>query len=248
MDPSMMGGTPPAGAMPPSDPMLGGGGMSDMINQAVQQALAAQGGGKGGGPGKAGKPDIAVELQKLQDTVYKMGLIVTAIANAQQIELPAAALLGPPPEASDPALAQAATAMPAPSAGPGGGDPSAAPDPAAQPFGQVPPMSGDPADAGAKQASASMDLAKLAGATTELERILGAYGLPDDSEFDKAAGVEDQDAADLQTFYDLIQASGPQKAAGSPDVVGRAYGDPAPVYHSRTPLSLASKIRSKVRS
>src|SRR5690606_34419540 len=90
MDPAATGGAPPAGAMPPSDPMLGGGGMADMINQAVQQALAAQGGGKGAGPGKAGKPDIAVELQKLQDTVYKMGLMITAIANAQQVELPAA--------------------------------------------------------------------------------------------------------------------------------------------------------------
>ena len=87
MDPAMAGGAPPmdpamAGGMP--DPSMAGGAMGGdplaalqpMIDQAVQTAVAAQGGGSGSGGGgggaKAPKIDVGRELKDLKQQMSKM--------------------------------------------------------------------------------------------------------------------------------------------------------------------------------
>lgn len=64
MDPAMMGGAPPM------DPAM----MQPVIDQAVQAALAAQGGGAGAGAGgaKAPKVDIGAELKDLKQQQAKI--------------------------------------------------------------------------------------------------------------------------------------------------------------------------------
>ena len=96
MDPAMAGGAPPmdpamAGGMP--DPSMAGGAMGGdplaalqpMIDQAVQTAVAAQGGGSGSGGGgggaKAPKIDVGSELKDLRQQMAKimdvMGITMT---------------------------------------------------------------------------------------------------------------------------------------------------------------------------
>lgn len=84
MDPSMMGGAPPMdpammdpsmmdpsmmGGPPPMDPSM----MQPIIDQAVQAALSAQGGGAtGAGGAKAPKVDIGAELKDLKQQQAKI--------------------------------------------------------------------------------------------------------------------------------------------------------------------------------
>ena len=241
-DPSMGGAMPPGGdpsaAMGPTDPALAaaGGGIGDQVRQMVQQELMAQGGKPGGaGAGKSAKPDVAVELAKLNDLVYKLGMMLTSIAKEMGVEFPAATLLGPAPPDSDPALAQAANAVPAPSAGPpsgaGGADQGGSAQP---PFPPIQPLSGDPGDAGAKSAS----IAALGKAASDIAALMG---FEDD-------GFDDE----------LISGMHATKVAdyAAPDVVGypitsEAINDfvnmmPESVTHAQ-PVSLAKRIRQKTR-
>jgi len=81
MDPSMGGGAPP----PPMDPSMGGGApppppmdpmaaIMPMVQQAVQQAMSANGGGQpqGAGPGLKPKIDINVEIVQIKKMLAKI--------------------------------------------------------------------------------------------------------------------------------------------------------------------------------
>jgi len=145
MDPAAMGGAPadPAAAGgAPMDPAMAAGdpnaAMQAMVQAEVQKAMGAGGGAAAGaaGPGKAGKPDVAVELQKMNENLYKVGVAVTILFNHLGIEIPPAMMFGQPPATLDPAL-QAMAAQP-------GADPAAA-------AGAAPPA--DPAAGAPKQAS-----------------------------------------------------------------------------------------------
>ena len=82
MDPAMAGGMPMdpamAGGMP--DPAMAGGAMGGdplaalqpMIDQAVQTAVAAQGGGSGGGGAKSPKVDVGIELKDIKKQLAKL--------------------------------------------------------------------------------------------------------------------------------------------------------------------------------
>ena len=95
----MAGGMPPGGGGPPpgGDPMAGGGGGGDpmamiqqMIQQTVQQAMAA--GGGGAAPGEAMiKPKIDVNIEIMQ-----MKKILAKIADAMGINIPAADMVATP--------------------------------------------------------------------------------------------------------------------------------------------------------
>lgn len=122
-DPAM-GGAPPAdpamaGGAAPMDPAMGGGAPADpmaalqpMIDQSVQAALAAQGGGApaggSGGGAKAAKPDVAAELKAVKQQIAKlmdiMGVTMTPseVYGDEQEEQPA------PEAAPAPAPAEAA--------------------------------------------------------------------------------------------------------------------------------------------
>lgn len=68
MDPSMGGGAPPP---PPMDPMAA---IMPMVQQAVQQAMSANGGGQpqGAGPGLKPKIDINVEIVQIKKMLAKI--------------------------------------------------------------------------------------------------------------------------------------------------------------------------------
>ena len=124
-DPSMMGGAPPPGG-PPMDPAMGGAppmdpmaAMQPMIDQAVQAALAAQGGGMGGGMGGEGqiKPKIDVNIEIMQ-----IKKILAKISDALGIHIPAADMVATPEDLT--AMAQGNSAGAGAMAG-GGGEASA---------------------------------------------------------------------------------------------------------------------------
>jgi len=134
-DPAAMGGAPPPGG-PPMDPAMGGappmdpamGGappmdpmaaMQPMIDQAVQAAIAAQGGGMGGGMGGEGqiKPKIDVNIEIMQ-----IKKILAKISDALGIHIPAADMVATPEDLT--AMAQGNSAGAGAMAG-GGGAPSA---------------------------------------------------------------------------------------------------------------------------
>lgn len=86
-DPSGGGGAPPGGdpsggGAPPADPSAGGGGpdLAGMIQTAVQQAMATQGGGMGGGMGGPGQPggppklkiDVNIEIMQIKKMLAKI--------------------------------------------------------------------------------------------------------------------------------------------------------------------------------
>lgn len=156
MDPAAMGGAPP---MPP-----GGGGMDpmmiqQMVTQAVQQAMGAQGGaGAAGGPvgaAGAGKP-VKASLETVAMDIYQVKTLLVSMFNQQGWPLPSNILDGPnrdpntgmpmapgtPGSTSDPAQMQAAQQQ----AGAGGAQGGAIPS--------IPPMEaagpgvGDPAAGG----------------------------------------------------------------------------------------------------
>lgn len=68
MDPSMGGGAPPP---PPADPMAA---IMPMVQQAVQQAMSANGGGQpqGAGPGLKPKIDVNVEIVQIKKMLAKI--------------------------------------------------------------------------------------------------------------------------------------------------------------------------------
>jgi hypothetical protein len=107
-DPSMAGGAPPmdpamAGGAPPADPSMAGGAppaggdpmaaIMPMIQQAVQQAMAMQGGGgsgpQTGGPGIKPKIDVNVEIMQMKKMLAK-------IVDAMGIHIPAADMVATP--------------------------------------------------------------------------------------------------------------------------------------------------------
>ena len=134
-DPAMMGGPPPgAGGPPPPggppmggppmDPaMMGGPPMEDpmaaiqpMIDQAVQAAMASQGGGMGGGAmGGEGqiKPKIDVNIEIMQ-----IKKILAKISDALGIQIPAADMVATPEDLT--AMAQGNSAGAGAMAGEGG--------------------------------------------------------------------------------------------------------------------------------
>ena len=103
MDPAMAGGAPPmdpamAGGAPPMDPAMAGGGdpmaaIMPMIQQAVQQAMAANGGGgsgpQAGGPGIKPKIDVNVEIMQMKKMLAKM-------MDAMGIHMPVADMVATP--------------------------------------------------------------------------------------------------------------------------------------------------------
>jgi hypothetical protein len=135
-DPAMMGGPPPPGGppmdpamggAPPMDPAMGGGPPMDpmaaiqpMIEQAVQAAMASQGGGMGGGVGSEGqiKPKIDVNIEIMQ-----MKKILAKISDALGIQIPAADMVATPEDLT--AMAQGGSAGAGAMAGEGGAPPSA---------------------------------------------------------------------------------------------------------------------------
>ncbi len=119
MDPAMAGGAPPmdpamAGGAPPMDPAMAGGAppmdpmaqLQPMIAQAVQTAMASQGGGAGGGAGPAIKPkiDINVEIMQLKKLVAKL-------CDAMGVQIPAAEMVATPEDLGQ--MAEGGTGAPA---------------------------------------------------------------------------------------------------------------------------------------
>lgn len=121
MDPAMGGGAPPMdpamGGAPPMDPMAQ---IQPMIDQAVQAAMASQGGGAPAGPGGEGqiKPKIDVNIEIMQ-----IKKILAKISDALGIQIPAADMVATPEDLT--AMAQGNSAGAGAMAGDGGGGPSA---------------------------------------------------------------------------------------------------------------------------
>jgi len=114
MDPAMAGGDPAAmGGAPPMDPAMGGAPPQDpmaaiqpMIDQAVQAAMAAQGGGAAGGTGPAIKPKIDVNVELMQ-----IKKLLARIADAMGVQIPAAEMVATPDDLSQ--MAEGGTGAPA---------------------------------------------------------------------------------------------------------------------------------------
>lgn len=214
MDPAAMGGAPPpgmdpaaaAGGAPPpgGDPTMGatdpalaaaGGGPQDMIRQIVQQVLAEQGGGKPGMGAKGGKPDVAVELQRLNENFHKLGVLVTQLAKKQGVEVTPAMLFGQPPDTVDPALA-AASAEPmsmtpgSEAQGETSQDGAGAP---AYPFPPPPGLSGDPAES---IKGAAFDAAAIAKAAAGIREALS---LETPADFDPLLETSPADFTEAKT-------------------------------------------------
>jgi len=120
MDPAMAGGAPPmdpamAGGAPPADPMAA---IMPMIQQAVQQAMAANGGGgsgpQSGGPGIKPKIDVNVEIMQMKKMLAKM-------MDAMGIHMPVADMVATPEDLNQIAQGGAGFAAAAPDNGGGGG-------------------------------------------------------------------------------------------------------------------------------
>lgn len=109
MDPAMAGGAPPmdpamAGGAPPMDPMAQ---IQPMIDQAVQAAMASQGGGAaGGGAGPAIKPKIDVNVELMQ-----IKKLLARIADAMGVQIPAAEMVATPEDLGQ--MAEGGTGAPA---------------------------------------------------------------------------------------------------------------------------------------
>ena len=123
MDPSMMGGAPPGGG----DPMAM---LMPAIQQAVQQAMAANGGGgqsgpQQGGPGIKPKIDVNVEIMQIKKMLAK-------IVDAMGIHIPVQDMVATPDDLNQIAQGGAGFAAMTPDAdkGQGGGA-----------IGQIPPIS-----------------------------------------------------------------------------------------------------------
>lgn len=154
-DPAMMGGPPPgAGGPPPGGPpmdpaMAGGPPMEDpmaaiqpMIEQAVQAAMASQGGGMGGGMGGGEgqiKPKIDVNIEIMQ-----IKKILAKISDALGIQIPAADMVATPEDLT--AMAQGNSAGAGAMAGEGGGQSAIKP---IEPMGAAMPGMGGGAKMGA---------------------------------------------------------------------------------------------------
>ena len=119
MDPAMAGGAPPmdpaaAGGAPPvgGDPMAA---IMPMIQQAVQQAMAMQGGGSGpqtGGPGIKPKIDVNVEIMQMKKMLAKM-------MDAMGIHMPVADMVATPEDLNQIAQGGAGYAAATPDGGGG---------------------------------------------------------------------------------------------------------------------------------
>lgn len=254
-DPAAMGG---AGAMPPGgdpaamgaaspmDPALAqaGGDPTGMVQQIVQQTLAAQGGGAGkpgaAGPGKGGKPDVAMELAKLNDTVYKMGVILMSIAGTVNAPIPESAVLGPAPETSDPALAQAANTTPIP----GTGDPNAAAGGAPAP-GAAP--GGAPAPGGAAKQAAEALEALIAG-DDDVDLLAEAQKAEDRAAILKQARAV-RDALGLNPedgLEEMLDDTFMVEKVAAPATIGAAFDyETAGPIKDQHPLTLALAIRKR---
>jgi hypothetical protein len=125
-DPAMAGGgTPPmdpamaGGGAPPMDPAMAGGGdpmtaMMPMIQMAVQQAMASQGGGmQGAGPGLKPKIDVNVEIMQIKKMLAK-------IVDALGIHIPAQDMVATPEDLNQIAQGGAGYAASTPDNGGGG--------------------------------------------------------------------------------------------------------------------------------
>lgn len=133
-DPAAAGGAPPmdpaaAGGAPPMDPAMAGGGappaggdpmaaIMPMIQQAVQQAMAANGGGQSGpqaaGPGIKPKIDVNVEIMQIKKMLAK-------IVDAMGIHIPAADMVATPEDLNQIAQGGAGFAAATPDSQSGGG-------------------------------------------------------------------------------------------------------------------------------
>ena len=128
-DPAAAGGAPPmdpaAGGAPPMDPAAAGGAphaggdpmaaIMPMIQQAVQQAMATQGGGSGpqtGGPGIKPKIDVNVEIMQMKKMLAKM-------MDAMGIHMPVADMVATPEDLNQIAQGGAGYAAATPDGGGG---------------------------------------------------------------------------------------------------------------------------------
>lgn len=133
MDPSMMGGGAPP--QPAGDPLAG---LQPMIQQAVQQAMAAQTGAGGGGAAGAGggaglKPKIDVNVALMQ-----MSKMLARICSALSITIPPEEMIATPQDLG--AMAQQQATGAGGSGGQAGGAaPAAGPSPTVQPIEALPP-------------------------------------------------------------------------------------------------------------
>ena len=128
MDPAMGGGAPPmGGGAPPMDPAAGGGAPPEdpmaaimpMIQQAVQQAMATQGGGAGGAPGEAAiKPKIDINVEVMQ-----MKKLLAKLCDAMGVQVPAAEMVATPDDLSQMAEGGPGAAAMTPDGGGMGGAP-----------------------------------------------------------------------------------------------------------------------------
>ena len=114
-DPMAAGGAPPPGG----DPMAGGGdpmaALQPMIQQAVQQAMASQGGGAGGAPGEAAiKPKIDINIEVMQ-----MKKLLAKLCDAMGVQIPAADMVATPEDLTQ--MAQGGPGMAASTPDTGGG-------------------------------------------------------------------------------------------------------------------------------
>jgi hypothetical protein len=128
-DPAM-GGAPPAdpamGGAPPADPAMAGGGgapppdpmaaIMPMVQQAVQQAMAANGGGAGAQSGNGIKPKIDVNVEIMQ--IKKM---LAKIVDAMGIHIPAQDMVATPEDLNQIAQGGAGFAASTPDNQAGGG-------------------------------------------------------------------------------------------------------------------------------
>ena len=135
MDPGMMGGAPPMdpgmmGGAPPMDPAAAGMAPAPPpLDPAMGMAPAPPPPPAAAPAPKSAKPDVAFELQKLNESVYKIGVGQTILFNSLNLDMPPAIMFGAPPETLDPAI-QAAAYQPnagMPPTDGGGGPPAAAP-------------------------------------------------------------------------------------------------------------------------
>lgn len=142
-DPAAMGGAPPMdpamGGAPPMDPAMAGGGgappmdpmaqLQPMIDQAVQAAMAGQGGGGAGGGQIKPKIDVNVEIMQIKKILAK-------ISDALGIQIPAADMVATPEDLT--AMAEGGSAGAAAMDG-GGGASAISPISAIDPMGAAAP-------------------------------------------------------------------------------------------------------------
>ena len=170
------GGPPPdAGGPPPGDPSGGGDGFSTLtakLDQLIQLQQQAQQGAGGVGPnGKPNTASLKFEPQHFHSMVHKvnnMETVLSRIADAMGLEIPASSLLGQP---------NPGTPADAPG-GPAAAPPGGAPAPGSAPAG--PAGAGGPPPSQIAQQLPSLPPVAAKAAAVDVARALGGFAVPAD--------------------------------------------------------------------